>query len=135
MAASEPIRVLCVDDDVRLCLALERLVGLEPRLEWKGHLTTIDGLAESLTRLSVDVLLLDLSMQGLRLGDFLASLRVSSPRVKTIIFSGHHYSERAQEAVDAGAAAFVSKSEDPDAVIEAILRIGSGAELADPSGH
>jgi DNA-binding NarL/FixJ family response regulator len=124
----DPIRVLCVDDDLRLCMALQRFLAREPKVHWCGHRAEVEGIGETLVSEHVEVMLLDLSVVT-DLAETLAEVRRAAPTVKTIVFSGYHADERSEAALAAGAAEFLSKAVEPEKVLQTILRVGALATV------
>ena len=98
---SAPISVLAVDDNAAVLVALESRLAREAGIRWTGSLTSADGLAEAVARLSPTVVLLDLDMPGRSAIDALADLTREQPATRVIILSGHVRRELVDRAVAA----------------------------------
>jgi DNA-binding NarL/FixJ family response regulator len=128
---SDPIRLLLVDDHpvVRQ--------GLRTYLELEDDLTVVAeaGDGEEALRLiaehDVDVVLLDLKMPGLDGQGVLERLDADAPRV--LVLTSATEQERVPPAVASGAAGYVYKDIDPDALATAIRTVHSGQTLLAPA--
>jgi DNA-binding NarL/FixJ family response regulator len=105
------------------------IVELSPNLRVAGEASNGNEAVSQARELQPDVVLLDLSMP-LRTGlDALPEIRVVAPGSVVIAFSGLDESVVGDAAREAGAAHFLQKGADPDAIIDAIEnahRNGSG---------
>ncbi len=113
------MRILVVDDDETLRTELGSL------LRDSGYVVSLaaDG-AEALERLSlggIDVVLLDLMMPGMSGLELLRAAHAAHPAVTFIVITGHGSADVAVEAMKAGAADFVVKPFEFEAV-ESLLK-------------
>ncbi len=118
-----PLRVLCVDDHAFLAEGMKSRLNLESDMEIVGWLESAEGLAEEVRPRAVDVVLMDIEMPGPDVFEVLADLRQSNPQVRTIILSAFvrdHYIDAADKV---GAWGYLSKSDTPDSVVEAIRKV------------
>jgi DNA-binding NarL/FixJ family response regulator len=120
------IKVLFVDDNRQLLAAWQRLISQQPDMAFAGSLTSADELPEAARRIAPDVVLVDLSMDGMDPLDAISAVSRSCPTVRTIVYSGHSRDEWRTRVRDAGAADFIDKSEDPAKVL-ALIRSLAGA--------
>jgi DNA-binding NarL/FixJ family response regulator len=130
---TQPIRVLCVDDNPLVAQGVQIKLAMYPGFEWVGHLHTADHLLDRVKRLEPHIVLLDIDMPG---KDALTALREISeavPGVRTIILSGYARDEYLDRAVESGAWGYVSKNDGPDEVVEAIRRAAHGHFAFGPS--
>jgi DNA-binding NarL/FixJ family response regulator len=126
MEGGRPIRVLVVDDHQIFSHALTTALADDERLEVVGTASTGREAVRLAKETEADVVLMDMSMpvqDGPAATRKLVALE-HSPRV--IALSGHNDSLSRTAALDAGAVAFVNKSEAFDELVETILAACSG---------
>lgn len=80
----------------------------------------------------IDLTLLDLSMRGVSGFDGLITIRARFPRVPILVVSGHEDPRIVREAIQHGAAGFVSKAMDKATLTKAIVEVLSGALFVQP---
>lgn len=73
-----------------------------------------------------DVVVLDLNLPDCGGLDVLRRLRAADPACRVIVFSMYENPSLVGRAMDAGARGYVTKSDDPDALLEAIGRVAAG---------
>ena len=102
-------RVLVVDDAANLRELLTLLLEVEDDFEVVG--TAADGRAaiDAAVLLKPDVVLLDLAMPVMDGLQALPELRLHLPNARIVIFSGFEHEALAEEALDAGADAYIEK--------------------------
>jgi two-component system invasion response regulator UvrY len=117
------IKVLFVDDNRQLVAAWERLITQQPDMRFVGALRSAEGLVAKALSCGPDVILVDLTMAGPDPLGAVAQLSKECPSVCTLIYSGHSRDEWADRVVDAGAAGFIDKGEDPATILDLIRQI------------
>ncbi len=118
-----PVRVLCVDDHAFLAEGMKSRLSIEADMEIVGWLESAEGLSEEVQRREADVVLLDIEMPGPDAFEVLASLCQSNPQVRTIMLSAYVRDHYIDAATKAGAWGYLSKSDSPDSVVEAIRKV------------
>jgi two-component system, NarL family, invasion response regulator UvrY len=120
------ISVLVVDDHAVVRSGCRQLLE-----SWGGfRVREASGGAEALARAAEDrpdVVILDLNlpdMGGFEVLDGLLAGTGERPRV--LIFTMHEESGHAKRAMSAGAHGFVTKSDEPDVIVEAVRRVAMG---------
>ena len=129
MAAGN-VRVMLVDDHAVVRTGYRRLLELEPDFEVVAEFAGADAALNALARLgaeAVDVLVLDLSMPGRSGLDLLRRARLRWPGLRVLVFSMHDSPGMVVQALRAGAAGFVTKSSEPDELVQALRRVAQGA--------
>jgi DNA-binding NarL/FixJ family response regulator len=128
-APCPPLRVMLVDDHAVVRAGYRRL------LEDEGDLQVVSehGDAESAyaalgnqPQASADVVVLDLSMPGRSGLDVLRRARFRWPGLRVLVFSMHDSPAMVAQALNAGAAGFVTKSSDPALLVSALRRVARG---------
>jgi DNA-binding NarL/FixJ family response regulator len=128
------LRLVVADDHGLMVEAVK--IALEGRPDFE-----IVGVAESgsqvlpvAERSSPDLVLLDLRMPGMDGLTCIRLLRERLPSVKIAVLSGNDSDEIAQEALSAGASAFISKRVDPDELPDA-LNTAFETTVSEPIGR
>ncbi len=127
-----PIRILCVDDNRLMAEALQRRLALESRIAWAGWVEHAAVLSGAIRDGKPDVVMLDIDMPGRDSFDVLRELAENFPGVKVIMFSGHVRADYIDRAVDGGAWGYLSKNDNMDDVMGAILRAVEGEFVLSP---
>jgi DNA-binding NarL/FixJ family response regulator len=115
-----PIRVLVCDDADAFRLLLRYTLTEEPGIEVVGE--AADGLeaVEAVGRLAPDVVLLDLTMPLLDGFDAIPAILEAAPTARVIALSGWDPERMAEAALAAGAVAYVQKTDDVQALRDAV---------------
>lgn len=120
----EPPRIAIVDDDADVRLALERLLCSA------GFAVQVCASGEELMAATVDApdcVVLDLHMPGLSGFDVQARLAEVRPALPVVVITGHDTPESRARALGQGAAAYLCKPVDDEALLAAIDgAIGAG---------
>ena len=126
--AGGPIAVALVDDHAVVRAGYRRLLELEPAFAVVAECADGDAAFDLLQRGTprVDVLVLDLSMPGRSGLDLLRRAALRWPGVATLVFSMHDSPAMVAQALQAGAAGFVTKSSQPEWLVAALKRVAAG---------
>jgi DNA-binding NarL/FixJ family response regulator len=124
------IRLLLVDDHPVVRRGLRGYLELEPDFTVVGEAGDGDEALKAIADLAPDVVLLDLKMPGLDGQGVLERLDQDGPRI--LVLTSATDAERVPAAIAAGAAGFVYKDIDPDALASAIRTVHSGQMLLSP---
>jgi DNA-binding NarL/FixJ family response regulator len=126
------MRVLVADDHPVVRQGLAVLFEVQDDIALVGQAS--DGAeAIRLTReLAPDVLLLDLMLPGLDGIGVLARLRADDSRTRVLVLTSAGGSDRPAQALQAGAAGFLYKDVDPDALVRAIRSVHDGHTVLAP---
>jgi len=127
------IRVLCVDDHAFLAEGLRSKISLEPDMVFVGWLPDASSLVKEARTLHADVVTVDLEMPGPDPFEAIDDLRRVSPGTKAIVLSAHVRDRYLDAAVAAGAWGYLSKSDDPDAIVAAVRKVMLGRFALGPS--
>lgn len=122
-------RVMLVDDHAVVRAGYRRLLELEDDMQVVAEEAQAEPAYERLSRLlpgGLDALVLDLSMpQGSGLA-LLARARQRWPLLQILVFSMHEHPAMVVQALKAGAAGYVTKSSEPEALVQALRRVALG---------
>jgi DNA-binding NarL/FixJ family response regulator len=125
--ATEPIKVLCVDDNADILLLLTKAIQAEADMACIAALRDSGELMRWIESHQPDVVLIDLSIPGVDAFDMIRRIRQQHEHVRAIVFSGHTDQESVDAALEAGAWGYVFKNTDLPRVIDAIRRVASGS--------
>jgi DNA-binding NarL/FixJ family response regulator len=115
-----PLRVLIAEDNDDLRSLLVTLVSAEPDLKCVGTAADVESVLTSTVENKVDVLVLDLELQGRSSIDLLRTVRRNGSKITIVVFSGHSHPEMIRHTLAAGADAYVPKSGDYELLLDAI---------------
>jgi len=136
------MRIFLADDQAKVCSALRLLLEQEPGLSVVGEAAEAKDLLAQVQRTRPDLVLLDWELPGLRVPSastsltgseissgqrLLAALHSLSCRLKVIALSGHV--EAREEALAAGADAFVSKGDPPERLLITLRTVSVRNEI------
>lgn len=127
------IRVLSVDDHAFLAGGLRARLAIEPDMEVVGHLHRADGLVAKVRELDVHVVLLDIEMPGVDPFEAITELRRVCPEVRTIILSAYVRDRYVDQTVKCGAWGYLTKSDDPEKIVESIRSVVRGQFTMGPA--
>jgi two-component system nitrate/nitrite response regulator NarL len=108
------MKVVVADAAAHVRSALRLVLEQHAEASSTVELTSGGQLLAELARACADVLLLDLHLPGLDLANVLPALRQVCPRLRVVVLSSRP--EERQHALAAGADAFVSKADAPEAL-------------------
>jgi two-component system nitrate/nitrite response regulator NarP len=117
---AHPLRVLVAEDNDDLRDLLVTIISAEPDLVCIGSARDVDSVLNSTREQDVDVLVLDLELQGRSSIDLLRTVRKDGSKLAIIVFSGHSHPEMIRHTLAAGADAYVPKSGDYELLLDAI---------------
>ena len=127
-----PIRVLVVEDHRVLAESLSALLERDEDFQVTGiALTAADAIARA-RRDRPDVVLMDLRLPDGSGAEAAAQIRSEGVAEAIVFLTGDESDAALAEAVEAGAAGFLPKSEALENVVDAIKRVDSGEMLIQP---
>lgn len=126
-----PIRVLCIDDNDAIREAFRLRFSKSNELVCVDTLPSVERLLEMVEQSQPDVVLLDIDMPGRNPLAELAKLSRQFPRVRTIIVSGLFSEMLVDQAMEAGAWGYISKSSGVEHVINSIHQAMRGEFVLD----
>jgi DNA-binding NarL/FixJ family response regulator len=115
-----PLRVLVAEDNDDLRDLLVTIISAEPDLECVGSAADVETVLSSTRENGLDVLVLDLELQGRSSIDLLKTVRKDGSKINIVVFSGHSHPEMIRHTLAAGADAYVPKSGDYELLLDAI---------------
>lgn len=94
-----------------------------------GIVDNFDMVEEMLKRKDIDVLLMDLELEGLTSINLIKALLKDYPKVKIVLYSNLNEQIYAPNAIKAGVSSFVEKSEKLDVLASTIIKVNRGAVI------
>lgn len=125
------MKIMLADDYAPLRSTLQAWLTQEPTFEVIAEVAEAARLLPAAATLQPDVLLLDWELQGLRADTIrqqvIVKLHAQSPHLRIVAMSTQF--EAKQQALSAGADAFVSKSESPERLLLVLHKFSQGRLL------
>jgi two-component system response regulator DesR len=115
-----PLRVLVAEDNDDLRDLLVTIISAEPDLRCVGAANDLDAVLDGTRNDQLDVLVLDLELQGRSSIDLLKTVRKNGSKITIVVFSGHSHPEMIRHTLAAGADAYVPKSGNYELLLDAI---------------
>jgi DNA-binding NarL/FixJ family response regulator len=126
--APRTMRILLVDDHPMIRLAVRQLLANVPDLAVCGEADSVADGVDAVGRLTPDLVIVDLSLKGESGLDLIRQLIALDARLPIVVFSMHDDAALADVAFRAGARAYVTKQERPDALVRAIREALAGRQ-------
>jgi DNA-binding NarL/FixJ family response regulator len=132
MAASSPIRILCVEDHPVFREGLRAMIESEPDMVFVGHaLNAVEAIAQ-FRRHRPDITLMDLRLPRTNGTDVLISIRGEFPQARIIMLTTSDGDANIQRAMRAGAAAYILKSMPLEELLGVIRSVHAGRRHIPP---
>jgi len=130
--ASEPRRVLIVDDHPIVRQGLRRMIDLEPDLSVCGEAQTEREARQAIRDLAPDVVIVDISLaQGDGL-ELVRDVHAQRPNLPMLVLSMHDEAIYAERLLAAGASGYIMKQAASDQLIVALRKVlGGGTYLSE----
>jgi DNA-binding NarL/FixJ family response regulator len=127
--ATQPVRIVVVDDQALFRTGLARLLNEDPRIQVIGQAEDGATAVELVAKVSPDVVLMDLKMPNLDGIEATRRMLASNPKVRVLILTSFDADTSIIQALKAGAAGYVLKDSQAEAIISSILAVMSGERV------
>jgi two-component system response regulator NreC len=127
------LRIVLADDHAVVRSGLRMILENQPGWQVVAEARDADAAIEAVREERPDVLVLDLKMPGRSSLDALAELRERFPRTRTVMLTMEADPAIAQQALAAGAAAYVLKEAADSELVQAVRAVAAGGSYLDPS--
>ncbi len=127
------IRIMIADDHRIVRQGLKQFIELAPDLAVVGEAANGQELQSMLSANGCDVLLLDMTMPGVSGIDLIKRIRLAESPPLILVLSMHNEGQLVSRALKAGAAGYITKDIDPEALLAAIYKVAKGGRYIDPS--
>ncbi|OEU96835.1 response regulator [Streptomyces oceani] len=132
MAESEPIRVLLVDDHQVVRRGLRTFLEIQADIAVVGEAANGAEAVRCAEELAPEVILMDVKMPGVDGIEALQELRSRGNRARVLVVTSFTEQRTVVPALRAGAAGYVYKDVDPEALADAIRSVHAGHVLLQP---
>ena len=132
MAATGPIRILCVEDHPVYREGLRTIIGLEPDMVLVAHAANAVQAIAEFRRHRPDVTLMDFRLPGANGVDVLIAIRGEFPQARIIMLTTSDGDADIQRALRAGASAYILKSMPMEELLGVIRSVHTGRRHIPP---
>jgi two-component system response regulator NreC len=126
------LRVLLADDHAILRDSLSALIDMQPNMEVVAQAETGDQALALANECSPDVVVLDVSMDGMGGVEVAGRLALINPHVRILALTRHNDSMYLQRMLEVGAKGYVLKQAAAEVLISAIRVVGKGGTYIQP---
>ncbi|MCE7985326.1 MAG: DNA-binding response regulator [Caldilinea sp. CFX5] len=127
-----PANIYITEDHPLVAEMLSEFINAMPGLQVCGAATTAQEAIDQIPRLTVDLVIIDVSLPDMDGIQLLQALRSQQPTLRCLMFSGHQERSYVQKALASGAGGYVAKGKPPE-LIDAINRVLQGEIYLSPS--
>lgn len=117
------IQVIIADDHIIVRQGLKRILSDNKSIGLVGEAGSIQEFEDLMRKVTFDVLILDLSLQGKNGFEALSQIKCTHPQLAILILSDYPKEHFALRALKAGASGYLSKKCDSDQIMDAIQTI------------
>ncbi|AWO77473.1 response regulator [Serratia marcescens] len=125
------IRLMIADDHVIMREGLKQIFSLDERLVVVAEAGNGAQVMEGLRAEDIDLLLLDMSMPGVSGEDLIMRVRLQYPKLPILILTMFSEPQIARRVLKCGALGYITKDNEPEALLAAIHRVAQGQRFID----
>lgn len=125
------IRVLLVDDHAVVRVGYQMLLENSDDIEVVAEAETGEQACKAYTETEPDVVVMDLSMPGMGGLEAIRRILARDAQARILVFSMHEDTVFVEQALQAGAQGYITKSSAPEILVEAIKQLASGKSHID----
>lgn len=125
-ARKNAINVLCVDDHAVVAEGLQSFLSSAFDINCVGRLPSASDLVQQVKATGANVVLMDIEMAGVDPFEALQDLVRQCPEARVIFLTAHLRDHYIDAAFEAGAWGYLTKSEEPQNILEAIRKVARG---------
>jgi DNA-binding NarL/FixJ family response regulator len=129
-----PLKVLIADDHPLMLGGVRRVLEHHDDIEIVGEARSGPELLDTIERRRPGLVLMDLRMPGMSGGECIASIRSRWPEVKVVVLSACQDQPSIDEALGAGASAYIVKRVEPSDIASVLRQAARGTVFHGPSG-
>jgi DNA-binding NarL/FixJ family response regulator len=129
----EPVRVLIVDDHEVVRVGLQTVLSRQDSINVVGEAATVEDAVREACDLKPDVVLMDVPLSGGSGVDACRAIRDSCPNTRVLFLTSYQDDEAVLAAVVGGAAGYLLKQVNTEALLRAIHAVAQGQSILDPA--
>ena len=129
----KPVRVLVADDHEVTRVGLRTVLSREDSINVVGEAASVLDTVDEARRLQPDVVLMDVRLSGGSGVDACRAIRDSCPATRVLFLSSYQDDEAVLAAVIGGAAGYLLKEVNAEALLRAIHTVAQGQSILDPA--
>lgn len=129
---SDVIKVMLVDDHAVVRAGYQMLLKNSPDLEVIAEADSGEEAYRLHSTHQPDVIVMDLSLPGISGLETIKRIHSRDSKTKILVFSMHEETIFVEQALQAGASGYITKSSDPQLLVEAIKKLSNGDKYIDP---
>ena len=133
LSSMEPVRVLIVDDHEVIRVGLRTVLSRQDSISVVGEAATVTDAVGEASRLQPDVVLMDVRLSGGSGVDACRAIRDSCPATRVLFLTSYQDDEAVLAAVIGGAAGYLLKQVNAEALLRAIHAVAQGQSILDPA--
>lgn len=122
----KPIKVLLVDDHAVVRAGYRQLISTTDNICIVGESSTAEDACQQYVILKPDVIIMDLSLPGMTGLEAIRRIRRQDDSAAILVFSIHNESIYVKRAMKAGAKGYLTKSCEPEVLIQGIYALAKG---------
>jgi DNA-binding NarL/FixJ family response regulator len=127
------IRLVLADDHAIVRSGLLQIFSLLPDIEVLAEATNGGEVLEILHKYpDIDLILLDLSMDGISGADLISRIKAHRPTLPVLVLSMHNEAQVAARMLRAGANGYITKDCNPEILLAAMRKIAAGGKYIAP---
>lgn len=123
---TNPIKVVLVDDHAAVRAGFRLLLESTGEIEVIAEMESGEEINQQITKISADVIIMDISMGGMGGLEAIRRVRLKDPKVKVLVFTMHDNVAFVEQALDAGANGYITKNNAGNVLLGAIKKIAAG---------
>ena len=133
MSSMKPVRVLVVDDHEVTRVGLQTVLSRESSINVVGEATSVKDTVDEACRLQPDVVLMDVRLSGGSGVDACRAIKDYCPATRVLFLTSYQDDEAVLAAVIGGAAGYLLKHVNAEALVRAIHAVAQGQSILDPA--
>jgi two-component system, NarL family, invasion response regulator UvrY len=132
MNTGNKIKVALVDDHSAVRAGFRLLLESSGEIEVVAEMDSGESINQQINRIEPDLVVMDLSMQGMGGLEAIRRVRLKNEKVKILVFTMHDNVAFVQQALEAGANGYITKNNAGNVLVEAIKQIVGGTAWIEP---